>query len=283
MGSWGQNSSFRNCLTVFLPLLRQGLILVGRRSGQGWPKATAKRHGLDGEKHGVSFPQAKDGTALMRGSSGAESGRLQPACRCGGAPLEPVTKSHAAVCFTSALIRRAGSVAGEHFSASPTGKAHQILFLSAVGQPPMRERVTEHVRVEVIQTSLLGAASKHLANAVVRHATSAANPELGTPGEAMLGSLPQVTLDGLASLVAERTGTRSAALSQHEGNISIKINVCDRQARHLGQAHAGIEEQPNDGRVTSVVKNSAAHATKQASELGLSQDGHRLLRGCSVR
>jgi hypothetical protein len=182
------------------------------------------------------------------------------------------------VCFTSALISRAGPVAGEHLSASPTGKAHQILFLSAIGQPPMREGVTEHVRVEMIQTSLLSAASQHLANAVVRHVAAAANPELGTAGKAMLAALAQVALDGLTGLVTEGTGTGSAPLPQHEGNVSIKINVCERKAGHLGQAHTGIEEQPNDGRVTSVFKIAAIHAAKQARELGLIQDSHWLLR-----
>jgi hypothetical protein len=59
----------------------------------------------------------------------------------------------------STLVSSAGPVAGEHLSASPTGEAHQILFLSAIGQPAMRERVTEHVRVEMIETSLFGAAA----------------------------------------------------------------------------------------------------------------------------
>ena len=93
----------------------QGLILVGRRSGQGWPKATAKRQGLDGEKPGVASLAAKDGLGLLR------------------YVLEPVTQPHAAVCFTSTLIGSAGSIAGEHLSASPPGKPHEILFLPAIG------------------------------------------------------------------------------------------------------------------------------------------------------
>lgn len=126
------------------------------------------------------------------------------------------------MCFTSALVSRTGSVASKHLSASPTGKAHQILFLPPISQPAMRERVTEHVRVEVIQTSLLGAAAKHLTNAVVGHVSPPADPELGTAGKAMLASFPQVAFDGLTSLVTERTGTGSAALAQHQGNVSIK-------------------------------------------------------------
>jgi hypothetical protein len=138
------------------------------------------------------------------------------------------------VCLTSALIGCAGSVAGEHLSGSPAGEAHEILFLPAIGQPPMCEGVTEHVRVEVLETSLLGAASKHLGNAVVGYIASPADPELSTAGKAMLGAFPQVALDGLTSLVTERTGTGSTSLPQHEGNVSIKINIGEREAGHLG-------------------------------------------------
>jgi hypothetical protein len=53
----------------------------------------------------------------------------------------------------------------------------------------MSECVTEHVRVEVIEISLLGAASEHLTHAVVSHVASAADPELGTAGKATLAAL----------------------------------------------------------------------------------------------
>jgi hypothetical protein len=62
--SRGQNSSLRNCLTVFFPLPSHGLTLVGSRSGQGWPKATAERQGLDGDKPDVPSLAAKDGLEL---------------------------------------------------------------------------------------------------------------------------------------------------------------------------------------------------------------------------
>jgi hypothetical protein len=176
------------------------------------------------------------------------------------------------------LISGAGSVSSEHLSASPTGKTHEILFLSTVCQPPMSECVTEHVRVEVIKTSLLGPASKHLADAVVGHIASTANPELATFGKTMLAALSEVTLDGLASFVTEWTSTRSTALAENEGNVSIKINVGERETGHLREAHTGIQKKANDGRVTPVVKTSAAHTAKQAGKLGLIQDGHRLFR-----
>lgn len=50
----------------FLSAPSQGLTLVGSRSGQGWPKATAKRQGLDGDKPDVPSLAAKDGLELVR-------------------------------------------------------------------------------------------------------------------------------------------------------------------------------------------------------------------------
>lgn len=50
----------------------------------------------------------------------------------------------------------------------------------------------------------------------------------------MLAAFPEVALDGLGSLVAERAGTGSTALAQHKSNVSIKIDVRERQTGHLG-------------------------------------------------
>jgi hypothetical protein len=86
--------------------------------------------------------------------------------------------------------------------------------------------------------------------------------------------IPEVTLDGLSGLVTEGTGTGSASLSQYERDISIKINVCQSESSELRQTHAGIQEQSNDGRVTSIVETSAVHAPEQAGELGFFQDGY---------
>jgi hypothetical protein len=89
----------------------------------------------------------------------------------------------------------------------------------------MGEGMAEHVRVEVLETGLLGAASKHLGNAVIGHIAATANPELVTFGNTMLAALSEVTLDGLASLVTKRAGTGSTAFPENEGNVSIKIDV----------------------------------------------------------
>jgi hypothetical protein len=54
----------------------------------------------------------------------------------------------------------------------------------------MDEGVAEHVRVEMFQTSLFGAAAKHLPTAVIGHIATAADPELNAFGKTVLAAYP---------------------------------------------------------------------------------------------
>jgi hypothetical protein len=48
-----------------------------------------------------------------------------------------------------------------------------------------------------------------------------------------------------------------AALAQHQCDVLFEIDVGDPQPGGLRQAHAGVEEQPDDGSVTAILERAA--------------------------
>src|SRR5688572_15841019 len=93
----------------------------------------------------------------------------------------------------------------------------------------------------------------------------------------MLGPLPEVALECLTCLVTERTSPWPPALAEDQSDVLIKVDIVDCQPRNLGQSHSRVQEQPDDGRVPTILEASAAHAGKQASDRCSVQDRHRFL------
>ena len=143
--------------------------------------------------------------------------------------LEPVSQAHSLVCLACPLIRSTRTVSTEHFAALPPGKPHDVLFLATLREPALGEGVPEHVRVKVFKVGLLCAPSEHLTDAVVSHDTAGTQPKGAVSCEAMLASFSKVTLDRLPGLVPERTGAGSSALSEYDGNVLVKIDICKRE------------------------------------------------------
>ena len=60
---------------------------------------------------------------------------------------QPVAGGEAPVNVESALVGNRPPVAIEHGPIAPPGDAHQVAFGAAIREPPMSERVAEHVGV----------------------------------------------------------------------------------------------------------------------------------------
>ena len=69
-----------------------------------------------------------------------------------------VAETHPAVWVASPLVGRAGRAGAQHLPRSPPRQPHQFGLLSAGGEPTMRHRVPELVRVDRIQARVLAAA-----------------------------------------------------------------------------------------------------------------------------
>ena len=79
--------------------------------------------------------------------------------------------------IAGAFVGRARRVAGEHRSRLPAGEAHQVTLGTAAGQPVMRERVPELVRVKLGKPDLATPVLDHLVDAARRESTLLAEPQ----------------------------------------------------------------------------------------------------------
>jgi hypothetical protein len=97
----------------------------------------------------------------------------------------------------------------------------------------MREGMTEHMGVEVLNPRLPGTSPEHLADAAVGHSTSTTDPQLCIASDLVLAALSQVPLDRLACLVSERTSSRPPTFTKDQGNVRVKIDISNGESGHL--------------------------------------------------
>jgi hypothetical protein len=83
--------------------------------------------------------------------------------------------------------------------------------------------------MQVIKSALLRTPPEHLTDAVVGHHAASPQPQRAVPHEPMLASFSEIALDCLPSLVPEGTGAGSAALPQYDGDVLVKIDICERE------------------------------------------------------
>ena len=91
--------------------------------------------------------------------------------------LEPVTWREAPVRLPRAFIGSARRVASKHCPRLPAGEAHQVTLRSAAGQPVMRERVPELMRMKLGKPDLVTPILDHLVDAARRESALLAEPE----------------------------------------------------------------------------------------------------------
>jgi len=143
--------------------------------------------------------------------------------------------------FACPLICCACAISSKHFSAPPTGKSHEVLFLAAFREPAMGKRVPEHMWMQVFETGLLRAPSEHLADAVISHDTASTQPECRIPGEAMLASFSEISFKCLPSLISKGTGAGPATFPKYNRDVLIKINLRPRDSLALMSAYQCLE------------------------------------------
>jgi hypothetical protein len=90
--------------------------------------------------------------------------------------LEPVARGQTSVRVAGAFVCCARGVAGEHGARLPAGEAHQIALRAAAGQPIMRERVPELMRMKIGKADLGTSVLDHLVDAARRDSALLAEP-----------------------------------------------------------------------------------------------------------
>ena len=118
-----------------------------------------------------------------------------------------------------------------------------------------------------------GATAPHdIGYAVRRHRPSETEPELRPILVAVTRPGPEVSIERLRRSPSERTRPLPPALAQHEGNVLLEIDVCEPEPGQFGQAHACVEEQPNDRHVSAILERAALARGKQAADLVVGVD-----------
>jgi hypothetical protein len=109
------------------------------------------------------------------------------------------------------------------------------------------------------------------------HGSIAPHPEVRQVRKSMLLAYPQIAVQGLGGLAAKRERPRSVTLAEYLHHPLIQVDVVNSHADALGAAHAGINEQQDDGGVTPAGEVPALTGLEKADELLCSDDTDGLL------
>jgi site-specific recombinase XerD len=167
----------------------------------------------------------------------------------------------------SSLGGRSPGVAVDHGAGLPSGNQHQLVLVAALGQPARGEGVPKLVRVHFRQPRRSGAVVDDLIDPRGGHGPVAADPEVGQMGEPMLLPSPQVAVERLGGLAADRERPGAAALAEHPHHPLVQVNVVQRHADTLGAAHAGIDQQQDDGGVAPAGEVAALAGLEESNQL----------------
>src|SRR6266545_3560236 len=127
--------------------------------------------------------------------------------------LKSVARGKAPVGLSGAGISGRGAVAAEHLAGPPAGQPHQIGFAAALGEPGVRERVAELVRVQPRQACLCAAAAQKLLDAPASQPAALAKPEPGKMGVLVAGADAEVAVPRHGGLAAVGEGALAAGLA----------------------------------------------------------------------
>ena len=163
--------------------------------------------------------------------------------------------------------RRRG-VARDHRAGAPPGEHHQVALGAALGEPCVGEVVAELVRVQPLDTGLGGASPDHLSD--TRRRVIGPFSPIQSAGECGIGSSTagaEVAVDRLRGLGAEARRAVAVALAGDADEPGRQVDVVDLQAGQLGQAQAGVEEQPDDRGVAPILEGVARARLEQALQI----------------
>ena len=133
--------------------------------------------------------------------------------------------------------------------------------------------VAEAVRVDVGDAGRSATASDRVGHAIGGHRAGQTEPEFRPSLVAVASPDTEVAIQRLRGLVPKRTRSLAPSLPQHERDVLLEIDVRHPQPGQLGEAHPGVEEQPNDRHIPAVVEPTALAGREQPPQLVVRVDG----------
>ena len=123
--------------------------------------------------------------------------------------------------FAGALVRGRRGVPLKLRPGLPTHELHEVAFVTARVEPRVRVAVAQNVRMQSLDPGLAAAPLDHLRDTRRAHRTEPRDPEVGQRAEPVLvASHAEIAVEGLGSLRAERTGTRTPAFPSTRTTLS---------------------------------------------------------------
>jgi hypothetical protein len=155
---------------------------------------------------------------------------------------EPIPAGLESMRVASPAVGGGGGVTPDHFPRAPTGQPHQVVLLTAGGQPVVGEGVPELVRVHRWNPRVYAPPFQHLAHPRVGHTPLLAEPERRRVRGVVTTTETQVTAQRIRCLRPKGAGTVSPTFAEHQRNLMLEINVLHSQPAQLARSHAGVEE-----------------------------------------
>jgi transposase len=180
--------------------------------------------------------------------------------------LQPIGGGEAPVCLAGAFVGCRGAVAAQHRAGLPAGKAHQVGFVATLGQPKMGECMAELVRVEPFQAGLAASPTEDLRNARLGDATELADPQPLQISTRMTGADSEVPVEGLGGPTAERQRALPAALTEHERDLEVEVEIGKAHAGNLGAARAHVDQQQDEGGVAASLEVAASAGLQEPAK-----------------
>ena len=168
---------------------------------------------------------------------------------------------------SSRLWRRGEAIAIDHGPRLPAGHQHQLILVTTLGQPAGGKGVAKLVRVHRRQPSSPGPIMNHLIDPRRRHRPIPADPKTSKVCQPVPLPGPKIPVERLGGLTADRQRPGPAALAQHPDNPLVKVDVLQGHTDALGRAHAGVDQQQDDGGVAAAGEVSTLERLEQASQV----------------
>jgi len=176
------------------------------------------------------------------------------------------------------LHSRGLGIAVDHDPRLPASHQHQLILVATFSQPASREGMPKLMRMYRRQPSGPGPVMDHLIHAGRGHGPVAPDPKVWQVVQPVLVAYPQVAVEGLGGLAADRQGPGSATLAEHPHDPLVQVNVAESYAGALGPTHPSVDQEKDDGGIAAAGEVTTLAGLQQPSQVLWPNHFNRLLR-----
>lgn len=176
--------------------------------------------------------------------------------------LDPITRAQSPVGAYRALGSGACAIPIEHLAAPPAGQPHEITFAPAAGEPAVGKGMSQLVRMEsVAEPRLPAPLSDDLSDTAVGQPSFAPDPQPGQVGVNRALAHPHVPIEGADRLRSDGNDAFAPPLAEHPQDALVEVDIVggivgwdEAKSRDLGPSGTGIDEDPDDGGIASILE-----------------------------